>query len=49
MKNILPIYIMRVYVRKNLRVSKKYINFAPIFRSFGCCLIVVILKKRTKS
>ena len=40
MKNILPIYIMRVYVRKNLRVSKKNINFAPIFAFFTNGLIV---------
>ena len=40
MKNTLPIYIVRMHACENLCISKKNINFAPIFALFVKGLIV---------
>ena len=47
MKNISHINYLRACARRNLHVSKKNINFVPIFHYVDYMLIVRILKNDT--
>jgi hypothetical protein len=46
-KYLIPLYL-RAYTRKNLHVSKIYINFVSFFRFSDYYMIVVILKNDIK-